>query len=132
MNTWQLHLSNWKGLGSCRSSPFLLFTQDNISEHFHSHTRLTLLIAWNFPCYLHFAFRLFVRLIKLKRTPHPSHHWNCFSGSCVILRGWKGWPWSSELLGCLNWRGSLIWKGGPQTPLRNKHRYMFGKIELPS
>ena len=29
----------------------------------------------------------------------------------LILGGWKGWPESPELLGELNWRGDLIWKG---------------------
>ena len=28
----------------------------------------------NFNTFTHFAFCLFVRLIKLKCTPHPSHH----------------------------------------------------------
>ena len=36
---------------------------------------------------------------------------------CTILRGWKGAPWSTELLGDTNWRGELIWKGGPLTSL---------------
>ena len=39
------------------------------------------LIAWNLLCYLHFAFCLFVWLIKL------------------MLRGWKTGPWSPELVG---------------------------------
>ena len=54
----------------CGPSPFLLFTLDYLPEHFHNHTSLILLIAWNLSCYLHFAFRLFVWLIKLKCNPN--------------------------------------------------------------
>ena len=81
----------------------------------HSHTGLTLLIAWNLPRYLHFAFCLFVRLIKLKCAPHPSHYLDYFRESYVILWGWKGDLEALNYLGDLNYRGDLIWKG-VQTP----------------
>ena len=74
MNTSRFHLLNWQGVGQSRPSPFLLFTLDYLSEHSHSHTSLILHIARNLPCYLHFAFCLFVWLIKLKCTPCSSHH----------------------------------------------------------
>ena len=82
----------------CGQYPFLLFTENYLFEHFHSHTSLILFIAWNLPCYLHFASCLFVWLIKFRCTPHPSHHWDCLRGLYVILRGWKEEPWSPELL----------------------------------
>ena len=63
-----------KGWVPCGPSPFLLFTQDYFPEHSHSNTNLILLIASTIPCSLHFAFSLFVWLIKLKCTPHPSHY----------------------------------------------------------
>ena len=26
----------------------------------------------------------------------PSHNYDCFKGSYLILRYWKGWPWSPD------------------------------------
>ena len=56
---------------------FFLATLDYLSEHFHSHTGLIVLIAQNLLYYLHFAFCLFVCLIHLWYIPHPSHNWYC-------------------------------------------------------
>ena len=47
----------------------------------------------------------------------------------LILRGWKGGPWSPELLGGPNWRG------GPQTPLHTmiiKNKILFCNTVLKS
>ena len=98
MKTWQFRLSNLQGVGPMLAIYFFLFTLDCMSEHSHSHAGLVLHIAWNLPCYLHFAFCLFVWLIKLKCVSHPSHNYECFRGSCLILRGWKGESWSPELM----------------------------------
>ena len=48
-------------------------------------TSLILLIALNRPCYLHFSLSLFVWLIKLKFTPYPSHHQDCFRGYVIFI-----------------------------------------------
>ena len=76
-----------------------------------SHTRLTLLIAWKLLCYLHFAFCLFVPLIKLKCTPHLYHHLDCLKGSYTA--------WSRELLGRPQKVGDL------RPPLRTIHIHMY-------
>ena len=77
---------------------FFLFTQDYLSEHSHCYSSLILLIAWIFR-YLHFAFCLFVWLIKLKFTFHLSYHEGCFRGIiCSIERliGGTLEPWITE------------------------------------
>ena len=102
MNTWQFHFLNWQGVN---------FTLDYLSEHSHSHTSLIWLIAWNLPCYLHFTLCLFVWLIKRKFTHQPSRHWNYFWGSYEVLRGWKGGPWSPELLGTPKVEGAWFERG---------------------
>ena len=83
----------------CRSSPFLLFTLDYLPEHSQSHAGLILLVARYLPCYLHFAFCFFVSLNKIKCVRHLFHHSDCFRGSYVMLRDWKGGPCSPKLLG---------------------------------
>ena len=112
MNTWQFHLSNCQGLGPV-STFFVSFVY-------------TVLLVWAFPqlhrldlyclilpCYLHFAFCLFVWLIKLKCASHPFHHQDCFRGSYAKLKDWKGEPWSPGVLG----RPELV--GGPNLKVGN-------------
>ena len=72
-NTW--HSICWidKGCVPCGPFEFLLFTQD----YFCLKSFLL----------LDFAFCLFVWLIKFKYVSHPSHDYDCFRGSYVILRG---------------------------------------------
>ena len=96
MNIWQVHLSSLPRGGSCVGHLFLLFIHNYLSENSYCHTNLILLIAWNL-CILISVFSVW--LIKIKCTPHPSHHWDCFSVQYVILKGWKGRHWSTELLG---------------------------------
>ena len=93
-----------------RLSPFLFFTLIYSSEYSYNHTGIILLIAWNLLCYLHFAFCLFVWLIKLKYVPHLSSHQDCFRGSYITLRGWKGGLQALNYWGNRNWRRDLIWK----------------------
>ena len=102
------------GSSTCRPSQFLLFTLNYLSEH--AHLTLTLLVTWNLHCYVHFAVCIFVCLIELKCVPYPSNQYDCFRGLNVILREWKGGPWSPELLVGPKQERDLIWKGGPQTP----------------
>ena len=61
--------------------------------------KLNLTYCLNLPCYLHFAFCLFVWLIKLKFTFHLSYHEGCFRGIiCSIERQIGGTlePWITE------------------------------------
>ena len=75
MNTLQFHFSNWQELGLVWViSVSFAYTGLPVSHHSHSNTSLILLIGWSLPCYFQFAYCLFVWLIKLKCTPHPSHH----------------------------------------------------------
>ena len=50
----------------------------------------------------------------------------------LILGGWKGGPESPELLGELNWRGDLIWKGEPQTPLHAMYIVLLYPSRVPT
>ena len=78
--------------------PFLLFTLYSLSEHSHIYTGLIFLIAQNLAGYLHFVLFLFVWLFQPKYVPYPSHHYNYFSASCAMMKGWKEEPGSPELL----------------------------------
>ena len=88
-------------------SPFLLFTQDYFSEHFHNHTSLFLINAWNLPYYWHFDFCLYgwsnsnvpLTLIHLNIRAFSEDHF------CNI-ESLKGGD-----LEALNYWGDLIWKG---------------------
>ena len=56
MNTWQWNTSQIaKDWFPCGPSPFLLFTLFYLSEHFHSHTSLILLVAWILSWSHHYA-----------------------------------------------------------------------------
>ena len=100
MNNWQFNLSNWQAVG-----PLWAISISSVYSH-----KVNLTYWFKSSLLLGFCF-LFVWLIKLKCTPHPFHHQDCFRESYVILRGWRREPWSPELLGGLNWRGDLIWNG---------------------
>ena len=82
-----------------------------------SHAILILLIVWNLPWYLHFAFCLVAWLIKLNCTSYLSQHWDYFRRSFVILTGQKGGPCSPKLLRGPNLVGALTWMGETKTPL---------------
>ena len=100
---------------------FFFFTQDYLPEHSWSHTTLILLIAWNLPCYFHFAFCLFVWLIKLMYSA-PISPLGLFQGITCNNERLKGGPWTPKLLGDLNWRGPNL-EGGHQTPLHTMEMY---------
>ena len=86
MNTWHFLLLNLQGAMWASVWTFQQSHNVNLTYCLKS----SLLLAFSF---------LFVWLIKLKYTSHPSHHQDCFRGSYVILRSWKGRLWSSEILG---------------------------------
>ena len=88
----------------CGQSLFLC-----LPEHFQSHIGIISLIAR----YFH------VTCILSPVCLSPV----CFTIRTVsgdyILRDWEGGPWIPKLLGDLNWRGGLIWKGKPQSHLHS-------------
>ena len=99
MNTWQFHLWNKQGVGPMWTiSISFLFTVNHLSEHSHSHTGLILLIVWNLHCYLHFAFCLFVWLIKLKCLSSISPL-GLFQGIIHNIEGLKGGTLKSWITG---------------------------------
>ena len=59
MNTSQLHLFNWQGLGLMRVISISFVYTGLLVRAFPQSTTLVVLIAGNLPCYLHFAFCLY-------------------------------------------------------------------------
>ena len=77
---------------------------------------MILLILWNRPCSLDFAFCLIVWLIKLKCTSHPSHHKDRFWGSYVIVRSRKGGTLEPRITGGTYNGAESDLKGGTSDP----------------
>ena len=127
MNTWQFRfIKLTRGRSHVGHLHFFLFTLNYLSKHSNGHTGLIFFISWNLPYYFHFVFFLFVWLMKLKSVLHPSHYQDYFRGPYVILRGWKGGPWSPELLGGPKLEADLIWKRGTWDPSLYHDRCLTG------
>ena len=109
MNTWQFHLSIGKGWIPCEPSPFLLLTQDYLSEHSHSQISFILNIVWILPSYLYFPFHLYGW--SNSNAPSSMHQMH------LTISGDIYWEARRGDLGTLNYWWDLDWSGAPETPL---------------
>ena len=96
MNTLLFHLSNWWGLGPiwvfCLSFVYTWLLLWAFPQS--SHADLIFLIAWNLPCYLHFAFCFFYCWFN-SNVPSSISSLNCLTGSYNTerLEGGNLEPW---------------------------------------